>query len=71
MRSRDFSLQYRARESRTGPGLFGNRLEVSVGIRNLLDTSPPTVDTLIGFIGGSPLGCAFDGSLRMPLWSGS
>jgi hypothetical protein len=45
---------------------FGNTLRIGAGIRNVLDREPPFANTLTGYRGGSPLGRAYEVTLRVP-----
>jgi hypothetical protein len=43
--------------------------QIGLGIANVFNASPPYVDTLTGFRGGSPLGRVAELTLRMPFSS--
>jgi outer membrane receptor protein involved in Fe transport len=45
---------------------FGKTLRVGAGVRNVLDQEPPFANTLTGYRGGSPLGRAYEVTLRVP-----
>lgn len=47
-------------------GRFGNTLRIGAGIQNVLDREPPFANTLTGYRGGSPLGRAYEVTLRVP-----
>jgi len=48
-------------------GHFGKGVRVAVGVRNLLGEDPPFANTILGYQGGSPLGCIYTLSLSAPL----
>jgi len=50
-------------------GRFGNTLRIGAGIQNVLDRDPPFANTLTGYRGGSPLGRAYEVTLRVPFGS--
>ncbi len=50
-------------------GRFGNTLRIGAGIQNVLDREPPFANTLTGYRGGSPLGRAYEVTLRVPFGS--
>jgi hypothetical protein len=50
-------------------GRFGNTLRIGAGIQNALDRDPPFANTLTGYRGGSPLGRAYEVTLRVPFGS--
>lgn len=57
-------VSYRLAPLWKGPA---NGPQIGLGIANLLDASPPYVDTLTGFRGGSPLGRTAELTFRIPL----
>jgi hypothetical protein len=47
-------------------GRFGKMLRMGAGVQNVLDRDPPFANTLTGYRGGSPLGRAYELTLRVP-----
>jgi hypothetical protein len=47
-------------------GRFGNTFRIGAGVQNVLDREPPFANTLTGYRGGSPLGRAYEVTLRVP-----